>query len=402
MRLWNRGALEAGLDGLSPTRQSGSVLVVGAGIAGLTAASLLGRAGFRVVVVERTDALSGGGFLVSLSEAAYRTADRIGAMAFLTDRVHRIARSSYHNAKGRALLRLEYDALFGSLQVVQPSRDQLAEALGEALPPDVRIRRGVSPIALDQDPDGVTVALDDGSTERVDAVIGADGVHSAVRRLVFDAGAVRTYPLGLCCAAFRLPNTLGLDREFRTYMERDRYMAVYSKSEADIGAVFVWSDEKRSVPVDSSDRADMLRRAFDGSAPQTRQVLEHVPSHSPFYMDTLQQIELAQWHVGRICLVGDAAHCLTLFSGRGAAAALVGAADVAERLIADPRHPERAFAEYGDALKPKLDAMQAATRDAVKWYVPRNGAIAAARNGAMRFLPRAIFEAYFRRKYSNV
>jgi 2-polyprenyl-6-methoxyphenol hydroxylase-like FAD-dependent oxidoreductase len=379
-----------------------AVLIVGAGIAGLAAATLLGRAGWSVRVVERDSEMRGGGFLVSLSHDAYRAADRLGVIDPLRARVHHIRRSSYHDPRGHRLLSLDYERLFGPLDVIQPMRNDLAIALLACLPETVRIDRGVEPTRIAHRPDGAEVSLSDGTDAAYDVVIGTDGVHSATRRLAFADVPIARHSLGLFCAAYRLPNVLGLEREFRTYMERDRYMACFATAPDEIGAVFVWAEAADAPPADPAARASLLRDAFRGAAPETSQALAHCPDSRSFYMDRLEQVELARWHEGRVCLVGDAAHCLTLFSGRGAAAALVGATRLADRLIEAPDDPTGAFARHQADQKPKIDAMQRATREAVKWYVPRSRAIETMRNSAMRVLPRRVFESYFQAKYRTV
>lgn len=384
------------------TLHDAGVLIVGAGIAGLTAATILGRAGVPVTLIERDAEMRGGGFLVSLSGEAHAIADRLGLLPDLEARVHRITRSSYHDARGRRLLSLDYARLFGPLDVIQPMRNDLAKSLLAALPPSVRVRRGVTVTGLEHAEGRVVVGLSDGGVEHPAAVLGADGVHSATRAMAFEGATIRHHDLGLFCAAFRLENALGLDREFRTYMERDRYMAIFDTAPGQAGAVFVWAENMPAPPTDGPARAALLRQAFAGAPAATARALAHVPTERAFYMDRLRQVEMTRWHAGRVALMGDAAHCLTLFSGRGAAAALVGAARLADAMLERPDDPPAAFAAVAARRKPALDAMQRATRDAVKWYVPRRRGIEAARNNAMRFLPDAVFQRYFQRKYAGV
>lgn len=377
------------------------VLIVGAGIAGLTAAILLARAGAAVTLVERDREMRGGGFLVSLSHAAYACAGRLGILDALAARTHGIRRSSYHGPDGRTLLRLDYGRLFDGLDVIQPMRNDLARALLERLPDGVDLRRGERVAALTQDSGGVDATFAGGGGGRFHAVIGADGVHSAVRRLAFPETAVRAHPLGLFCAAYRMPDVLGLERAFQTHMERERYMAVFSTAPEEIGGVFVWATDRTRVPETGAERAALLRAAFTDCAPSTATALTCCPTDRLFYMDRLQQIEMSAWHRGRVALVGDAAHCMTLFSGRGAASAMVGAAALADALAAHG-DPETAFAAHTAASKPKIDRIQAETRRAVRWYVPRRRPIQLMRDTGLRVLPDRLFERHFQAKYSRV
>jgi 2-polyprenyl-6-methoxyphenol hydroxylase-like FAD-dependent oxidoreductase len=107
-----------------------------------------------------------------------------------------------------------------------------------------------------------------------------------------------------------------------------------------------------------------------------------------------------RWHRRRIALIGDAAHALTLFSGRGAACAFSGGNRLAQALIEEP-DVTAALTRYEREMRPLIDTVQMATRKAVKWYVPRAPWQRRLRDGLMACLPNAFFQSYFRRKYSQ-
>ena len=151
-------------------------------------------------------------------------------------------------------------------------------------------------------------------------------------------------------------------------MERERYMAVFNTREDDIGAVFVWSNFDRQLPP-KEQRREHLLNAFEGTAETIQKVLEYCPESGPPYIDVLSQIDMPVWHKGRVVLVGDAAHCLTLFSGRGAAAAFAGACRLCNA-ITEHDNPADAFAAYEKEMRPIINDIMPATREAVKWYVP--------------------------------
>ncbi|MDA1077240.1 MAG: FAD-dependent monooxygenase, partial [Proteobacteria bacterium] len=169
--------------------------------------------------------------------------------------------------------------------------------------------------------------------------------------------------------------------------------------QSDIGNVFVWADPRRDV-VPRSERPAILHSAFEGAGGAIEKVLKQCPSGEDIYMDALMQIEAKTWHTKRVVLVGDAAHCLTLFSGRGAGAAVNGGMRVAQALADLP--VSEALELYEKETRPVIDDIQPATRAAVGWYVPRNRFRQFVRNNAMRFLPNAVFVNYFHRKYTNI
>ena len=373
-----------------------NILISGAGIAGLAAAIRLAKDGRKVVIAEKAKTSRTGGYLVALSHQSYIFAQEMGLIPDLEPYNLSIRSSSYHDRTGRKLLDLEYAKMLEDLDIIQLMRGDLAHVLyqhAEGLA-DIRFGETITKI------DGRAVKFASGREEEFDIIIGADGAHSGVRKLVFNDDEVHHDYLNLHCAAFRLPNVLDIESKFETHMERQRYMATFNTLEGDIGAVFVWASPDRQLP-SPDQRRDYLLQSFEGTTPVIEKVLPHCPEEGPPYIDVLSQIHMPQWYKGRSVLVGDAAHCLTLFSGRGAAAAFAGACRLCNAIIAHDT-PEAAFKAYEAEMRPIIQDIMPATRGAVKWYVPMSLKNHMLRDGLMRFVPNGVFRKYFKIKYSNV
>lgn len=377
------------------------ILISGGGIAGLTAAIWLARAGMKPVIVEKAKTPRVGGFLVALSHQAYLFAQEMDLMPHLRGHDLNITSSSYHDRSGRSLLDLDYTRLFSGLDIIQITRDDLARVLFEQAKDKADIRFGESIQSISQGRNKARVKFTSGAEEEFDIVIGADGVHSAVRQAVFSPGDYKTHYLDLYVAAYKLPNVLGIHNKFETHMERSRYMAVHNTRENDIGAVFVWdAPGARDVPA-GPQREDFLLNAYHDTTAAIEKILKHCPKGEAFYMDALSQIDMPTWHKGNCVLVGDAAHCLTLFSGRGAAAAFAGACRLAKAII-EHNDLQTAFRAYEAGTRPIIEDIMPATRNAVCWYVPRSLYNHMIRDNLMRFVPNAVFRKYFRMKYSKI
>ena len=186
--------------------------------------------------------------------------------------------------------------------------------------------------------------------------------------------------------------------EYR-HMQRDRYMAIFSSRHGDLGAVFVWASNQRDVPAGEL-RYSILQEAFAQGDTATRTAVQRCPREQSFYMDSLMQVDAMSWSRNRIVLVGDAAHSLTLFSGRGAAAALNGASRLGLALA--EHDVQTAFHQYEAQMRPVIRSIQPATRKAVRWYVPRTWLNHMLRDNALRLFPNALFRAYFKKKYSTI
>lgn len=376
------------------------ILISGAGIAGLAAAVQLSKNGFSPLIVEKADKPRVGGYLVALSHQAYFFAEEMGLLPDLKPYDLRISSSSYHDRKGTKLLALDYGTMFTGLGIVQVSRDDLANVLFRRASDAAEIRTSDSITSIVEKDGASHVTFDSGKEGVFDVVIGADGLHSCVRNLVFSEADYKRHYLDLYVAAYKLPNAINLNAKFETHMERNRYMAAHSTIGDEIGAVFVWDGPgARTVP-EGGQRDAFLRAAYANTAPTIDRVLEHCPRGESFYMDALSQIDMPKWNRGNCVLVGDAAWCLTLFSGRGAAAAFAGACRLANAL-ADHSKAD-AFAAYEKETRPIIDDIMPATRNAVRWYVPRTVGNHILRDGLMRLMPNAAFRQYFKLKYSKV
>lgn len=374
------------------------ILISGAGIAGLTSALWFRRLGFDVTVIERAASIRGGGYLVSLSDYAFRAADELNVLPLLQERNMGISHSSYHNMEGTRLLALDYGDLFDNVDVLQIMRDDVVEVLYEVARSDIDCRFGETIETLEQQDsrDGVDVVFQSGANERFDLVVVAEGQNSPTRQLVLAEETYLDY-LGLHCAAMPVSNVLGISHKFETHMDLGRYMATFNSPDGNLGSVFVWSDNDPDVA--NENRLEVLHREFQDSSEAIATVLANADPED-IYMDSLKQVVMQTWQKGRVICIGDAAHCLTLFSGRGAAAAISGATRLVKHI--EQKGISEGLLSYEVEMRGIMEPIQKQTRRAVGWYVPQNRAQQLARDFGMRMLPNKLFQTYFQIKYSNV
>lgn len=374
------------------------ILISGAGVAGLTAAIWLGRNGFTPTIVEKSPTIRADGYIVSLSHASYHFAGQLGLLEKIRARNSGIRQSSYHDRHGKAMLTLDFKDLFVGVDVVQIMRDDLEEILYDEARDLADLRLATTITAIEQAGDFANVTFSDGSSDNFDVVIGADGLHSNTRSLVFtDAEVTRRY-LGLFSSAYRLPNVIDMNARFENHMERSRYMCVYTTRRDDLACLFIWQSDRREAPPPAA-RHEELKASFASAPKLVQTVIDAFPQDTTVYMDPLIQIEMPQWSRGNVVLLGDAVHCLTLLSGQGASTAFWGACVLCEGLVRGGK--AEAFAAYENALKPVVNEMQPATRLAAKWYIPQSRLRYAMRDNAMRYLPDLFFQRYFKNKYTK-
>ncbi|MEV6603791.1 FAD-dependent oxidoreductase [Kutzneria sp. NPDC051319] len=343
------------------------VLVCGAGVAGLTTAWWLGRHGWDVLLVDRDEQPRDAAHLLDVGGAGYDVLDRMGLLPALGSLRRNIPAIVYVDQDGGTLATVSYLAtatmLHGRLLTIM--RGDLEAALTAALPPRVQVRRGVEIVSVEDSDGPVRVTLSDGGVLAVDALIGADGQHSAVRRMVFGPDRLYVRPLGQQCSTYLfrdddLAQHLGPDLKVLSLADRQ---AGFSRTADGRIAAFLVHRGDRSP----ADPVAQVRARCTGMGWIVDQALEQCPPslrHVP-----VSQVELATWHVGRTVLVGDAASAVSALAGHGASLALLGAFRLADSL-ARSTDIGTAMASYQLGLLPAVRQVQRAGRRAAGWVAP--------------------------------
>lgn len=376
------------------------ILVVGAGISGLTLALCLSRRGHHPLVVEKAGRLRGGGYMIDFFGPGYDAAEALGLLPDL-ERIHYpIERLAFLGPNGvekfsweyRRVRRLFDDRHFNFL------RGDLEELLYEQVRDRVEVRFGTGPRSIEQKAALVKVSFSDGTTRSFDAVVGADGLYSRIRDLLFgDARQFRRF-LGHNTAAFmtddiQLPRTR--EDAFLTMTMPGRQVAVYPVRGGRLAAFFLYrSPELAQYSIDVA-RAE-LNRVFGGIGWTVPSLLNRGLRSDDLYFDAVVQVEMPAWSVGRVALVGDACWCLSLLAGQGASMAMFGASVLAEELAAGGGI-ESALARYEERLRPVVARRQAAGRNMAAWFAPNTRLRLMIRDLLMRTATWPVASALFRR-----
>jgi 2-polyprenyl-6-methoxyphenol hydroxylase-like FAD-dependent oxidoreductase len=323
------------------------VLISGASIAGPVLAYWLARRGFDVTVVERAPALrKTGGHAVDLFRPAMDISEQMGVLPRILAHKTGTEELVFHQPWARRATRVEYRKLFGVMsdRHVEIMRDDLSQAYYDAGRDDVEYLFGDQITAISDD-GGVTFAQ--AAPRRFDVIVGADGLHSGVRQLVFGDDANHSRFLGSCLSVVSVPKSLARDGESTGYLDVNRMAMIYTADHLDDArAVFLFrpQQEPRFDHRDVAGQQAMLRDSFAGLADDVDHWLadlEHTPA---FYFDSITQLELTTWSRGRVTLVGDAAYCPGPAVGGSTSLAVVGAYVLAGEL-------QRAGADHAAAFR---------------------------------------------------
>jgi 2-polyprenyl-6-methoxyphenol hydroxylase-like FAD-dependent oxidoreductase len=321
------------------------VIVVGGGIAGLSTAIALRKTGHEVVVLEQAPRIDPAGAGITLFANAMRALERLGVAEAVAARGAAATRSAILTRQGRELTQVPSDLLEGTTALHRADlQAELAAASGD-------VRLGVEVTAVEQGEYGVVARSTDGSEERGDLLVGADGLSSVVRRAIADAPiryAGYTAWRGVCSVpveAGRLTESWGVGERFGL---------------VDLGRGRTYWFATKNAPEGEPDepggrKAEILQR-FSGWHEPIAAVVEAADECAILRNDVYYLEPLPRWSDGRSVLVGDAAHATTPGVGQGAAQAIEDAVVLADRL-AGSDDLTAALAEYAAIRRPRANAV---------------------------------------------
>ena len=326
------------------------VLISGASIAGPATALALVRYGFDVTVVERAPTVRLGGYPIDLRGTAIQVAEKMGLMDGLREAHIHSKRMRFFDDDGRVLVTIKPEDLTGGIQGfdVEIPRGAISSLLFEATRNDVDYRFNESIVAIDQDSTGANVTFQSGRTERFDIVIGADGLHSNTRGIIFGPEAPFERYLGYTFIGFTMPNMPDYDQESACYFAENRFATLFAVKGFDRPFAFFVLQRPRPSDEDTRDVESyrrMMHEAFKNDGWVIPEMLKELDVANDLFWDTVSQIRMPTWSSGRVALVGDAGYGPSFMTGQGTSLAMVGAYVLAGELATHADHSV-AFANY--------------------------------------------------------
>ncbi|MCV7100197.1 FAD-dependent monooxygenase [Mycobacterium palustre] len=349
------------------------ILVSGASIAGPVLAYWLTRHGFDVTVVERAPTLrKTGGHAVDLFRPAMEISEKMGvlprieALATGTDRmtVHREGRPRATEVDLTKLVGVASD------RHVEIMRDDLSGIYYDATRDDVDYLFGDSITAIEHDGE---VTFERSPTRRFDVIVGADGLHSNVRRLTFGAEDSLTRFLGGYLAVVSAPKSLATPNEMVGHVGVGRLAAIYTAEHLDDARMVFMFRSKSELDYDYRDslrQKQLLRDAYADMHPRVDRWLEEIDGTPAFYFDAISQLSMNIWSRRRVTLVGDAGYCPGPAVGGSTSLAVLGAYVLAGELARADGDHLRAFAAYELQMREPVHLSRAFARAAARTVIP--------------------------------
>lgn len=352
-----------------------TVLISGAGIGGLTLAYWLTRYNYEVTIVEQAPAPRDGGYAVDVRGSAIEVIQKMG----LLDEVRKKAIHNdevYVNENGKVVAEpgkiMELFAGVGETADAELMRGDLLHLLNEAIAEKVEFIWKDSIQKCKQDASSVQVTFVHSAPQTFDMVVGADGLHSNVRRQIFGDKPEYTHHLGYYVSLFTIPNYLNLQDKELVYRTPGQLAGMYTTPEKDEAkAIFYFTSPKLDYDFrDMAAQKHIVAEQFKDQLWEVPHLLKAMETAPDFYFDSISQIMLDTWSSGRVALLGDAAYCASPLSGQGTSLALVGAYVLAGELKAAGGEYSKAFIAYEDAMREFVRVNQKSAASSGKQFIP--------------------------------
>ncbi len=352
------------------------ILISGAGIAGPCLAYWLLRHGFEPVLVERAPSLRTGGYIIDFWGLGFDVAEKMGLLPALRHEGYDIEAVRFVDDTGTTTGGFSARALRAVIgdRYLSLLRSDLSRSLYDSLDGKVRTIFGDSIATLKQDDHGVTVRFLRAPPEHFDLVIGAGGLHSPVRNLMFGPEDGFEKYLGYYAAAFSVAGYPRRDAHaYVSFAAPGRQVSRYALRGDRTVFFFVFANQPRlTIGLhDLEAQKDALRRVFGGDKWECPAILRALDGADDLYFDAVSQICMDSWTRDRVALIGDACFAPSLLAGQGSALAMAAAYILAGELKAASGDHRTAFAAYEKMLQPLLKKKQRAARSFAGSFAPR-------------------------------
>ncbi|MCA1010558.1 FAD-dependent oxidoreductase [Halobacillus halophilus] len=350
------------------------VIIVGGGMAGLTLAYWLNKNGNEVQVIEKAPELRTEGYMLDFFGPGYDVAEKMGILDQLSRIHYPISGLKFLKEDGTYKFKLPYPSLrhlfngrhFNFL------RGDLEQVLYNLVKDRVDFKFGLTIDYIHEDNDQVYITLSDGSRDTADLVVGADGVRSRVRSLVFGDHENYIKHMGYYTAAYIIDNSSmnkQLDNAFYSLSSPGLQASVYPIRGDRSATFFLYKSSKKEGHLSREEAKKELDHHFNHMGWVVPELLDKAGEAADFYFDEVSQVVMPHWSKDRVVLVGDSCQAVSLMAGQGASLAMTGAYVLA-RSLQENNDVNQALDQYEDDLKPQVMTTQASGRRFAHYFLP--------------------------------
>lgn len=353
------------------------ILISGAGIAGVTLAYWLKKFGFNPTIVEKAPTLREGGYAIDFWGAGFDVAQRMDILPDLDKADLGISEVTIIDEKGRRKCGINYAKLKKLMngRAFTLLRSDLLKVIYQHLEKDVEIIFDDSITRIEQYPVKTTVTFRSGKIRDFHLVVGADGLHSNVRNLVFGEESQFEKFYGYYTSSYTIEDNMLTGNAFLMYNVPCKQAAIYSTEKSKKTTTFFIFSSPQKITYSHHDieaQKQILRSEFQNAGWQCSELISKMDTAPDFYFDVVSQIQMNEWSKDRVTLVGDACDCPSLLSGQGSTLAMVGAYILAGELKQANGDHQVAFSKYQNIFKPFIEDKQKKAQGFAKSFVPKS------------------------------
>jgi 2-polyprenyl-6-methoxyphenol hydroxylase-like FAD-dependent oxidoreductase len=352
------------------------VAISGAGIAGGTLAYWLLHAGHEPIMIEHAPSLRTGGYIMDFWGVGYTVAERMGILPAVRAAGYQVGEVRFLNDDGCKVGGFSVDALrdLTKGRLTSVARSALAREIYRLVEGRVETLFNDQISEIDEHDNGVRITLQSGGQRDVDIVVGADGLHSQVRKLIFGPEERFEKDLGYRFAVFESAGYAPRDNDvYVIHSATSRQIARFALRDGRTLFLLVFKKELMNgvEPGSPAETHALLRSVFADASWESAPILAAMGTADDLYFDRVSQIRMPSWRRGRVVLVGDAGMGVSFLAGEGAGLAITEAYVLAGELARAEGDHQSAFTAYENRLRPFIEGKQHAAENFASTFVPQ-------------------------------
>lgn len=350
------------------------ICISGAGIAGPALAHWLLRHGHEPTLVEIAPRFRDGGYIIDFWGKGFDLVERMGILPRVMAAGYRVREVRIVDEHGHRAGGFHTDSLVKALgdRFTSLPRGELARIIFDTVSSRIEMLFDDSITEISESGDQVQVGFSRAPPRAFDLVIGADGLHSNVRRLAFPSDSIEEEYLGYHVAAFEVTGYRPRDElTYTSFARPGRQIARFAMRDDRTVFLLIFAAPEPIETRDDAAQRVVLQETFGGLGWECDAILAAMERADSVYFDRVSQVHVQRWSRGRVALLGDAAHCPSLLAGEGCGMAIIDAYVLAGELACAPRDHAKAFAAYESRLRTFVEDKQRSARRFASQFAPR-------------------------------
>ncbi len=362
------------------------ILIVGGGVAGPAFAGFM-KGSAEITLIDKTPKWGNVGYAIILWGNGQKILKELGIDHRALKMGYEVPWDTIEDKKGRVLKSATFDLFHSYGSPTTVTRTDLQQTLAKNIEGSVNIKMGTTISSLIQGKDNVSVTFSDGTTEVFDLVVGADGIHSQTREMVFGKSFMKYY--GWSVDAFWIPKEFAPPKGAIEFSGGGKVCFIYPLEDR---AVVMLAMASSKTIIDKSEHTkEALHKSFADFGSLVDKMIDAIEDPEHILRDNLAYIKMDRWYSGRVALMGDAQHATSPVTGMGASMALEDAFVLAEELKKNSGDIDKALENYQTRRDRRVKNFRKTASLIESWLMVKSPLESWLRNVVMQFLPMSFF-----------